>query len=183
MLLWFFFNGESWRRVSNIFNCRRERLCFVKRSIALSCLLLIISDQWTDGPTDQLMYLQTDWQCVKTQCQVHATKKQSTLLLLYKNMSSRSKPREGIEIATNKMTIMFLNFGKSEPKRSYKQWNVNIVNHLLPPPPRNSLYQITHSRNLIASKNGKLTFRIYNFRDVYFDFRGGRNLSEPVIRH
>ena len=35
-------------------------------------------------------------------------------------MLSRSEPREEIEIATNKITAMFLNFGKSEPQRSYK---------------------------------------------------------------
>ena len=35
-------------------------------------------------------------------------------------MLSRSEPREEIEIATNKITTMFLNFGKSEPQRSYK---------------------------------------------------------------
>ena len=35
-------------------------------------------------------------------------------------MLSRSEPREEIEIATNKITTMFLYFGKSEPQRSYK---------------------------------------------------------------
>ena len=35
-------------------------------------------------------------------------------------MISRSEPRKEIEIATNKITTMFLNFGKSEPQRSYK---------------------------------------------------------------
>ena len=35
-------------------------------------------------------------------------------------MLSQSEPREEIEIATNKITTMFLNFGKSEPQRSYK---------------------------------------------------------------
>ena len=35
-------------------------------------------------------------------------------------MLSRSEPREEIEIATSKLTTMFLNFGKSEPQRSYK---------------------------------------------------------------
>ena len=38
----------------------------------------------------------------------------------YKNMISRSEPQKEIEIATNKITTMFLNFGKSEPQRSYK---------------------------------------------------------------
>ena len=33
----------------------------------------------------------------------------------YKNMIFRSEPRKEIEIATNKITTMFLNFGKSEP--------------------------------------------------------------------
>ena len=35
-------------------------------------------------------------------------------------MISRSEPRKEIEIATNKITTMFLNFGKSEPQCSYK---------------------------------------------------------------
>ena len=35
-------------------------------------------------------------------------------------MLSRSEPQEVIEIATNKITTMFLYFGKSEPQRSYK---------------------------------------------------------------
>ena len=35
-------------------------------------------------------------------------------------MISRSEPRKEIEIATNKITTMFLNFDKSEPQRSYK---------------------------------------------------------------
>ena len=35
-------------------------------------------------------------------------------------MLSRSEPQEEIEIATNKITTMFLYFGKSEPQRSYK---------------------------------------------------------------
>jgi len=35
-------------------------------------------------------------------------------------MLSRSEPREEIEIATNKITTMFLYFGRSEPQRSYK---------------------------------------------------------------
>ena len=35
-------------------------------------------------------------------------------------MISRSEPQKEIEIATNKITTMFLNFGKSEPQRSYK---------------------------------------------------------------
>ena len=35
-------------------------------------------------------------------------------------MIFRSEPRKEIEIATNKITTMFLNFGKSEPQRSYK---------------------------------------------------------------
>ena len=35
-------------------------------------------------------------------------------------MLSRSEPREEIEIATNRITTMFLYFGKSEPQRSYK---------------------------------------------------------------
>ena len=37
-----------------------------------------------------------------------------------KNMISRSEPRKEIEIATSKLTTMFLNLGKSEPQRSYK---------------------------------------------------------------
>ena len=43
-----------------------------------------------------------------------------TLFFSYKNMIFRSEPRKEIEIATNKITTMFLNFGKSEPQRSYK---------------------------------------------------------------
>ena len=39
---------------------------------------------------------------------------------LYKNMLSRSEPREEIEIAANKIATMFLNFGNTEPERSYK---------------------------------------------------------------
>ena len=35
-------------------------------------------------------------------------------------MLSRSEPQEEIEIATNKITTMFLYFGKSEPQCSYK---------------------------------------------------------------
>ena len=35
-------------------------------------------------------------------------------------MLSRSEPREEIEIATYKITTIFLNFGKSEPQCSYK---------------------------------------------------------------
>ena len=35
-------------------------------------------------------------------------------------MLSRFDPRDEIEIATNKITIMFIYFGKSEPQRSYK---------------------------------------------------------------
>ena len=35
-------------------------------------------------------------------------------------MLSRSEPEGEIEIATNKITTMFLYFGKSEPQRSYK---------------------------------------------------------------
>ena len=35
-------------------------------------------------------------------------------------MISQSEPRKEIEIATYKITTMFLNFGKSEPQRSYK---------------------------------------------------------------
>jgi len=35
-------------------------------------------------------------------------------------MLSRSEPQEEIEIATNKITTMFLYLGKSEPQRSYK---------------------------------------------------------------
>ena len=35
-------------------------------------------------------------------------------------MISRSEPRKEIEIATNKITTMFLNFDESEPQRSYK---------------------------------------------------------------
>ena len=35
-------------------------------------------------------------------------------------MLSRSEPWEEIEIATNKITTMFLYFGKSGPQRSYK---------------------------------------------------------------
>ena len=42
----------------------------------------------------------------------------NTLFFSYKNMISRSEPQKGI--ATNKITIMFLNFGKSEPQHSYK---------------------------------------------------------------
>ena len=38
----------------------------------------------------------------------------------YKNMLSRSEPQKEIEIATSKITTMFLNFGKFEPQRSYK---------------------------------------------------------------
>ena len=44
----------------------------------------------------------------------------STLFFSYKNMLSRSEPREEIEIATNRITTMFLNFSKSELQRSYK---------------------------------------------------------------
>ena len=44
-----------------------------------------------------------------------------TLFFSYKNMLSRSEPREETEIATNKITTMFLNFGKSEPQRSYQK--------------------------------------------------------------
>ena len=43
-----------------------------------------------------------------------------TLFFSYKNMLSRSEPQEEIEIAANKITTMFLYFGKSEPQRSYK---------------------------------------------------------------
>ena len=35
-------------------------------------------------------------------------------------MTSRSEPRKEIEIATNEITTMFLNFGQFEPQRSYK---------------------------------------------------------------
>ena len=35
-------------------------------------------------------------------------------------MLSRSEPQEEIEIATNKVTTMFLYFGISEPQCSYK---------------------------------------------------------------
>jgi len=35
-------------------------------------------------------------------------------------MLSRSEPQEEVEVATNKITTMFLYFGKSEPQRSYK---------------------------------------------------------------
>ena len=35
-------------------------------------------------------------------------------------MLSRSEPQKEIEIATSKITTMFLNFGKFEPQRSYK---------------------------------------------------------------
>ena len=35
-------------------------------------------------------------------------------------MLSRSEPQKEIEIATNKITTMFINFGKSEPQHSYK---------------------------------------------------------------
>ena len=35
-------------------------------------------------------------------------------------MLSRSEPWGEIEIATNRITTMFLYFGKSEPQRSYK---------------------------------------------------------------
>ena len=35
-------------------------------------------------------------------------------------MLSRSEPQKEIEIATNKITTMFLYFSKSEPQRSYK---------------------------------------------------------------
>ena len=41
-----------------------------------------------------------------------------TLFFSYKNMIFRSEPRK--EIATNKITTMFLNFDESEPQRSYK---------------------------------------------------------------
>ena len=53
-------------------------------------------------------------------------------------MISRSEPRKEIEIATNKITTMFLNFGKSEPQRSYKHgsykkkrvyWNKKRATH------------------------------------------------------
>ena len=43
-----------------------------------------------------------------------------TLFFSYKNMLSRSDPQEEIEIATNKITTVFLYFGKSEPQRFYK---------------------------------------------------------------
>ena len=39
-----------------------------------------------------------------------------TLFFSYKNMLSRSGPLEKKEIATNKITTMFLYFGKSEPQ-------------------------------------------------------------------
>ena len=42
-----------------------------------------------------------------------------TLFFSCKNMSTRSEPWEEIEIAANKITTMFLYFGKSEPQRSY----------------------------------------------------------------
>ena len=51
---------------------------------------------------------------------VDICKEGSTLFFSYKNMLSRSEPREEIEIATNKITTMFLYFSKSEPQRSYK---------------------------------------------------------------
>ena len=35
-------------------------------------------------------------------------------------MLSRSEPQREIEIATSKLTTMFLNFGKFEPQCSYK---------------------------------------------------------------
>ena len=44
----------------------------------------------------------------------------TTLFFSYKNMLSRSEPQKEIEIATSKITTMFLNFGKFEPQRSYK---------------------------------------------------------------
>ena len=37
---------------------------------------------------------------------------------LLKKMLSQSEPREEIEMASNKLTTMFLNFDKSEPQRS-----------------------------------------------------------------
>ena len=43
-----------------------------------------------------------------------------TLFFSYKNMLSQPEPQKEIEIATNKITTMFLNFCKSEPQRSYK---------------------------------------------------------------
>ena len=46
--------------------------------------------------------------------------KHYTLFFSYKNMLSRSEPWEEIEIATNRITTMFLYFGKSEPQCSYK---------------------------------------------------------------
>ena len=49
---------------------------------------------------------------------------QCTHFFLCKNMFSGSEPREEIEIATDRITTMFLNFGKSEPQRSYKKKKV-----------------------------------------------------------
>ena len=58
----------------------------------------------TDRPTDEYTLL--------SRC--------DTLFFSYKTMLSRSEPRDEIEIATNRITTMFLYFGKSEPQRSYK---------------------------------------------------------------
>ena len=39
----------------------------------------------------------------------------NTLFFSYKNMIFRSEPQKEIEIATNKITTMFLNFDESKP--------------------------------------------------------------------
>ena len=44
----------------------------------------------------------------------------NTLFFSYKNIISQSEPPKEIDTATNKITTMFLNFGKSEPQHSYK---------------------------------------------------------------
>ena len=44
----------------------------------------------------------------------------STRCFFYKNILSGLKAWKETEIATSKITTMFLNFGKFEPQRSYK---------------------------------------------------------------
>ena len=76
-----------------------------------------------------------------------------TLFFSYKNMIFRSEPRKEIEIATNKITTMFLNFDKSEPQRSYKHGSYQ----------KKKVYAIMHLASLLT----KLALSFYQI-----DFTG-----------
>ena len=68
-------------------------------------------------------------------------------------MISRSEPQKEIEIATNKITTMFLNFDESEPQRSYKHGSYK----------KKKVYAIMHLASLLT----KLSLSFYQI-----DFTG-----------